>query len=286
MSLLKTAPPMAVHSLDEIFAIAHAMEHEAATRYAELAQRARDEGAAELGALFERLADEERSHEASVVRWSQQRRAKAPDPAHIKWEIPQTFDQEAAQDLAASRLASMYRVLSMAVRNEERAFAFWSYVAAEAETSDIREAAERMAHEELAHVALLRRARRAAYHAEDRPQSRPLSQSDRLIAAAARERYLAGQLDALADQSEAGAQVQARAWAARSRAMAEGVSNTWGRGGEVVQDLDPVAAAERLVEDYLDIGDLSRDEALTLQVQSLARSAIARLAWLRGAYTR
>ena len=277
---------MAVQSLDEMFAIAQAMEHEAATRYAEFARRARAGGAAEIGALFERLAAEEASHEASVARWSQQRRGKPPDPAYIKWEIPETFDQQTAEDLATSRLASMYRILSMAVRNEERAFAFWSYVAAEAGTPDIREAAERMAHEELGHVALLRRARRDAYHAErrGRPQGRPRSQSDRLAAAAALEAQLADRLDALADQSDADGQVQAHRWAARSRAMAEEISGAWGRDDGAAADPDPVAAAERLVEDYLDIGDLSRDEGLTTLAQSLARHAIARLAWLRGAY--
>ena len=69
---------------------------------------------------------------------------------------------------AHPRLLSAYRALSMAVRNEERAFAFWSYVAAHAGDADIRHAAETMAHEELGHVATLRRERRSAFHAERR----------------------------------------------------------------------------------------------------------------------
>ena len=56
----------------------------------------------------------------------------------------------------------------MAVRNEERAFAFWSYVAAHAEVAEVRQAAETMAHEELGHVSILRRERRNAFHAERR----------------------------------------------------------------------------------------------------------------------
>jgi hypothetical protein len=56
--------------------------------------------------------------------------------------------------------------LAIAARNEERAFAFWSYVAAFAEKSDIKKAAEAMAGEELRHVAMLRKERRRTYHGE------------------------------------------------------------------------------------------------------------------------
>ena len=44
MPILRREPPRAAESLDDVFAIAHAMEHEAATRYAELALRMRKEG--------------------------------------------------------------------------------------------------------------------------------------------------------------------------------------------------------------------------------------------------
>jgi len=283
MSLLKTIPAAAVRSLDEMFAIAHAMEHEAATRYAAFAQQARREGVPEMGDLFERLAEEERAHETSVAQWSQQRSGKAPDPANIRWELPETFDSEAAGLLAGSRLASVYRILSMAVRNEERAFAFWSYVAAEAETAEIRVAAERMAHEELGHVALLRRARRKAYHTErkDHPQDRPQSQTERLAVAAILERRLADQLESMIGGLSDEDRMHARDWALQSKAMAGEVARM--SQGEVatVGDLDAAATAERLVDDYLDLADLSRDEDLTAQAQSLAKRAITRLAWLR-----
>jgi electron transfer flavoprotein alpha subunit len=48
-----------------------------------------------------------------------------------------------------------------------------------------------------------------------------------------------------------------------------------------VEDLDETAVAERLVDAYLDLADRSRDEQVVLRAQSLARDAIARLAWLR-----
>ena len=283
--LLKTAPPDAVRSLDELFAIAQAMEHEAAARYAQLAERVRAEGSPELAALFEQLASEEWGHEGSVQDWSRQRLGKAPDPAAIRWQLPETFDAETAEELASSRLINAYRVLSMAVRNEERAFALWSYIAAQAETAEIREAAERMAHEELEHVSLLRRARRNAYHAErDSRAPEPALTVGALIAqAAALERMLAAQLDRLADGLAGEDASRSRELAAQTRAMAETVAALTPEAARTpaLAELSAPATAESLVETYLDIGDRSRDETVVASAQMLAREAIARLAWLR-----
>src|SRR5581483_5216903 len=56
--------------------------------------------------------------------------------------------------------------LAMAVRNEERTFAFWSYLAAYSADPEIKQASESMVKEELGHVATLRKERRSAYHRE------------------------------------------------------------------------------------------------------------------------
>ena len=66
-NLLKTAPPDAVRSLDELFAIAHFMQHEAATRYTQFSLSMRSAGNVQLAELFERLASDERGHESSVL---------------------------------------------------------------------------------------------------------------------------------------------------------------------------------------------------------------------------
>jgi rubrerythrin len=277
MAILKSGPPEPVRSLDEMFAIAHAMEHEAATRYAELGEQARRNGMPELADVFEDLAREERGHEAQVSGWSQKQSGKPPDWAHIKWDLPETFDAEMAGELAGSRIASAYRILSMAVRNEERAFAFWSYVAAEARDPEVREAAERMAREELGHVALLRRERRKAYHAE-RTTAQPVaarSVAERMAEVAALESKLAELLEA----SDAAA---AHEWAAAARAMsAEATRMSSGAHRAPESGTDAAAIAEHVVDEYLDIVDSTRDEAIALQAQSLAARAIARLAWLR-----
>jgi rubrerythrin len=194
--LLRAEPAGTLHSLDELFALANAMEQEAANKYAELAGEMQRQNRADLAAVFADLAAAEREHVDSVKRWSQSWRGKAPDPALVRWEAPKTFDDDTTAEIKASKLMTPYRALAMAVRNEERAFAFWSYLAAFAEDPEIKKAAEAMAGEELGHVATLRKARRRAYHREH-DASRPATGKPEQIDAAVLERRLAGQLQQL-----------------------------------------------------------------------------------------
>jgi rubrerythrin len=282
VSLLKQEPSQAVRTLDELFAIAFAMEEEAATRYGEIAVRMRDEGNAELADVFERLANDERGHRDSVVHWSEKEKGRAPDPALVRWQLPETFDDEGAGTTDA-RLLTAYRALSMAVRNEERAFAFWSYVTAHAASPEIRRAAEAMAHEELEHVATLRRERRRAFHAERSaghgPEERPMHD------AAALERRLAEQLDRVAQGAGAGGSGRIRAMAEEARRNAHDLTQLGApllalRGFQAIPD-DPVALSEVLVDHYLELAERSGDEAAVDLAQVLAGRAVRRLAWLR-----
>ena len=102
-------PAGTVGSLDELFALANAMEEEAANRYAKLAEDMRRQNKRALADVFTRLAAVEREHVDSVTRWSQARRGKAPDPALVRWEAPETFDAEMAREIGTSRLATPYR---------------------------------------------------------------------------------------------------------------------------------------------------------------------------------
>ena len=284
MSLLKTEPKGTVTSLEELFAIAAAMEHEAATRYAEIATRMRQEGNPALAEVFERLSADEQGHLDGVVHWSQATKGQDPDPARIQWQLPETFDDEGVA-ITDPKLLSAYRALSMAVRNEERAFAFWSYVASRAEIPEIRQAAETMAHEELGHVATLRRERRKAFHTERHQigDGAPARQSQ--DGPATLERRLAELLDVLA----AGAASQERSHleelAREARAHAKTLDEAPGAlnitGSRKAAPDDPVALAELLTELYIEAGDAVGDERALQQVQALAGRAIARLAWLR-----
>ena len=282
MSLLKREPAGSVKSMEELFAIAAAMEHEAATRYAEIAARMRREGDPALAEVFERLSEDEQGHFESVVNWSRNSKGKEPDPAMIRWEMPETFDDEGVA-AAHPRLLSVYRALSMAVRNEERAFAFWSYVAAHAEAPDIRQVAETMAHEELGHVSLLRRERRNAFHNERR-HSDP-SRADAGFDLAALERRLADLLESLPYRTPPQDGVRLADFVDEARRHAGELDQAGiALGADVsAQGIpgDPLALAELIADRYLEAGDTLRDAASLDLVQVLAGSAIARLAWLR-----
>lgn len=287
MPLLKKEPSGVVHSLAELFAIAFALEEEAASRYRDLAIKMREHDAPDAAAVFEHLAEEERGHRDQVTHWSEKRTGKPPEAAEVKWELPDTFDDEAAADLAGSRLATPYRALSMAVRNEERAFAFWTYVAAHAEDAAVREAAETMASEELEHVSLLRRERRRAYHAHrasvGQTVPRQFTATDALREAAVLERRLADLLDSDA-AGPASDRERMRAMAGESRQMAEEIASLGPAPAKpVAEPASLMATAEQIVERYLEAADHARDEATLGQAQSLARRAIVRLARLRNA---
>ena len=88
------------------------------------------------------------------------------------------------------------------------------------------------------------------------------------------EHRLANQLEAMIGGFNEEERTRARGWAAQSTAMADEVARMSGGAVVTVDDLDVAATAERLVDDYLDLADLSRDEDLTTQAQSLAKRAI------------
>jgi hypothetical protein len=172
----------------------------------------------------------------------------------------------------------------MAVRNEERAFAFWSYVAAQATMPEIQQAAETMAREELGHVATLRRERRRAFHANRSAGAE--SVGDKPVQDAAfLEQRLADLLDPLAALAPEAEQIRMREFAQEARGTALELKGTpiampAGSQLQVLPD-NPIALAELLTERYLEAADSVRDEGELLRVQRFAGRAIARLAWLR-----
>jgi rubrerythrin len=289
MTQLKAEPPAPVRSMAELFAIALALEEEAAGRYRELAGKMREHGATSTAAVFDHLAQEESGHREEIIRWSEQQSGKSPNLADIHWHIPQTFDDEGIADMPGSRIVTPYRALSMAVRNEERAFAFWSYIASRAEDVAVRKAAETMAREELEHVSLLRRERRHAYHAAGGGQTRlgqRTTPAEALAEAAELELGLAGQLEDLPHQSP-DVQTRLHELAKQSRRMAGVVprpaaSRSAGATRHEPSDIEEIlATAEYLTERYLEAADHARDEATMTEAQALAELAITRLASLR-----
>jgi rubrerythrin len=280
-SLLKAEPTGTLHSLDELFALANAIKQEAASRYAELADEMRRQNKPELSAVFAQLAAAEREHVASVARWSLSRLGRMPDPALVRWEAPKTFEAEATEEIRTSRLMTPYRALSIAVQNEERAFAFWSYVAAFAGDDEIKEAAEAMAREELAHVSTLRKERRRAYHSEhEQLRARGNTVPSRHVDAAVLERCLVGFLTELQRRLGGASANRAHELLQETKAMSAEAAG-FGRFPAALEQADAQTIAEALSDAYLEGAEGAREPERLQSLQSLAERAIARLAWLR-----
>jgi rubrerythrin len=230
----------------------------------------------DLATVFLQLAAAEREHVDSVARWSQSRLGKAPDPALVRWEAPETFDSETAAEITTSRLMTPYRALSMAVRNEERAFAFWSYVAGFAEDPEIKKAAEAMAREE----SILRKERRRAYHSEhDRTRAGQHGNVGH-VDAAVLGRRLAGHLAALERRVEGESANRARELLQETRGISAQAAR-FGRFPASPEQGDAQTIAEALADAYLDGAESSDDPCRLESLPALAERAIARLAWLR-----
>lgn len=281
-SLLSAEPAGVLESLDELFALGHAMEQEAAQKYDSLAEEMRGQGKADLAEVFTRLAAAEREHVDSVTKWSQSRRGKSPDPALIRWEAPETFAPDAAAEAKTSQLMTPYRALAMAVRNEERAFAFWSYLAAYSRDADIKKAAEAMAREELGHVATLRKERRRAYHQEHDRTSAAASSAPRSppVDAQRLELRLGAQIGDMEQRLSGPAAVRTHDIRQQTIEMADAAVGL-GSFPASMEDKGPLEIAEALVDGYLDGAERSNDAAQLESLQHLAECAISRLAWLR-----
>ncbi|WP_431323525.1 ferritin-like domain-containing protein [Rhizobium sp. YTU87027] len=267
-----TKEPSAINSLPELLATARDMEMEAVAGYEALREHMRRSGKPELVAVFERLAAEEREHLASVDQWSTE--VGVPRSA-TGGQSDELFDDE-GMNLTDPDLLSAYRAFSVAVRNEERAFLFWTYVSAHAPTSDIAKAAERMAREELGHVSTLRRERRAAFHMRKKSDARQTVPIREL------ERRLEIHLKALAKhQPTRSNQLLAFAQQGLERAAMAGDQTIQIERSPTQPDLQATALAELLLDHHLGQAELSRDEPTRDLAQQFAGQLVETLAALR-----
>jgi len=196
-------------TVEELGATALASCIAAAGHYAALAEEMGRHGQSELAAVFERLAVEQKALQRAIVGRGARPREDTAQAASAAWAGAQGFsdrDEEAQNP----HLSNPYKALAFAVRNAERAFRFYSYVAATAESDSMRTLAEWLATEELARAAQLRVRRRRAYHtrraagrAARAPDPKLVdSVADLLLAAAVMERRISRHL---ADAAAAGA---------------------------------------------------------------------------------
>jgi rubrerythrin len=202
--LLPSPPEIPAGNIEEIVAAANALERAAARRYRKLAHAMWSVGQEDVARVFDDLAAEEEQHVESVEKLANSLLGGLPTDDIVRWVLPQTFG---ADEAGSPALLTPYKALSVAVRSEERAFAFWSYVAANAGAQPVRDLAEKMAHQELLHAARFRIARRKAYHAEFRSRRRwvetadqPLSLQDLHAEAAAQQSEVIAFLSAAAER--------------------------------------------------------------------------------------
>jgi rubrerythrin len=295
MSEAKSLPAGKIGSAEELMAIAHALELKAVRRYRELARRMREQGEHPLADVFEFLADIEEMHADQVVERSREITGKAPDLALVRWELPETFDEE----LARSATLTPYRALAIAVRNEDRAFAFFSYLAAGAPSKPLRQLAERFAKEELDHAARLRRERRRAWRQEHDPtaglaaRGRPGSLDELLSRSAPMERAAA------AAHRDLAVKLRAEGHSATAALFEHAATDEEALAGELEDRLgrrfpDPSSTAgarsafeglrllETAFDRYSDAAEHATDEPMMMEAQRLTERALHRLARVHG----
>jgi rubrerythrin len=290
---LQADPSVVVRSARELFTLARLLSAQAAELYRELGSRMADLGNESSRAAFALIETEQRRHLEALEQRTPPELKGSPDPVK-RWADLVVFDDE---DLARSRVVTPYKALSVAVRNVERAFLFWTYVSAHAPDREVRAEAERLAHEELDHVHLLREARRRAYHEARRDDGdragrlRSMSVAAFRDEAAGREVALAElharvcrELHLAGDQragilSRIAAEEGEIARSLRGDVeIAEAAEATPARPGVSFE-----LALERLeaaAEFYLQVAETSRVEETVAEAQRLSESAVRRLAAL------
>lgn len=292
MATLNIMPPRA-SSIEELMAMAKVMEKEAARRYRELAARMRLRGEDHLAELFAFLADIEEKHAGKIDDRASERSTKPLPDTPIGWQVPETFDEEEG----ASRLLTPYRALALAVRNEDRAFAFYTYIAADAPDNKTRKCAEDLAKDELEHAHLLRRERRIAFRRERSErregagQDVPQTLRELWMVSAEAESRAARYHHALASSLSATdaetAALFARAAEDEDLCAREAASRGALERSVASQVVDPTLEDSlRLLEEgferYSDIAERAKDEAVMLEAQGLAERAVKRLSLVCG----
>ena len=274
--------PELVKSVEELLSVAEAMERESANRYRSLAARLRKQGDAAVAAEFDTLAELEDRHVGAVSERARSALGHSAGRMPAGWRLPPTFGEEEAQ----GALLNPYQALAFAVRNEERAFAFYTYVAAAADNQAVRALAEDLARDELEHASRLRRLRRRAFH-QDRPVSTEIPGSLEGLRALVRqwERGAATAHSGLADRLElAGQRHEADIF--RRLAKEEAAAAADAPVAEA-QSLANVLEGLRLLEANFDrlasIGERAKDERVVAEAQRLAERMVARLALAGGA---
>lgn len=303
MPLLHQEPPARIDDLDVLLGIAMALEAEAVRRYAQLAALMDQRGETDTATTFRGLMAEEETHTTAVGHWASQLGRAVPEGGSFLWLLPPEI-AASWEDLIERTRLTPYQALSLAVVNEQRAFVFYSHIAAGTGDEAVRLHAESLAREELGHAALLRRERRKAFHRRNGGAAQPARADtpatlDRLAhalltAASIEHAVLSRRL--AASGNAAGAALLSEI-AAEERGMAgtapaagpvgvdmSGIGATDAGMAESSAAARPwpaaIAIAERLAESFADIAATATDETVLGRALTLQEAAIRQLARL------
>jgi len=277
------APPE-IGSAAQLMAMAHALEQEAARRYRELAARMHLRNEQPLADLFQFLASIEEKHAAHILDSAPPMPAQPFVTGQISWDVPENFDEEEG----SSRRLTPYRALAVAVRNEDRAFAFYSYIVAHAPDDATRQLAEQLAKDELDHAFLLRRERRKAFRRQPSDDLAPgfhlPSTIEEFAALTAETEFRVAQyhrrLSETLTESDPVRTIFAEIAAEEERCARQAA------GGRGVQSspwsLEPaIDDGLRLLEEqfdrYMDIAGRAKDEKIVEEAQRLAEATVRHL---------
>jgi rubrerythrin len=148
--------PNPIQSVSDLYAHALAVEREAASRYAELAQYMSDHGNEPVAELFRRLSQLETEHAEAIVARTRDLELPALKPWEHSW-----FDAGPPEALSHDllfRLMTPHDALKLALEAEQRARDYFERIFSAAQEVEVKALAAAMAQEEAQHIVWVERA--------------------------------------------------------------------------------------------------------------------------------
>ena len=145
-----------IRSVEEFYAHALAIEHEAAERYSEFETWFFERGEDVLAGMCRNLAEMENEHFMELARASRDLTLPAAATHEYQWLDPGAPESAARE--AFYRVAEPRQLLEVALHAECNALAFFEWVARTTPDASVRALARSMAAEEQQHVGLVRKA--------------------------------------------------------------------------------------------------------------------------------
>lgn len=280
---LLATPPPSVGSIGELYAIAFTQAQQATQRYGKLAAKG-DETYETVRYVFEVLSEREQERVDSIGETCIAAIGRVPDQADLQRTPIDLVPAEELSGVQDSLLSTAYGAWALAIRHRERAFIFWTYIAALAESPAIREAAEDMAREALRDGNLMRGERRLAWRAERNKVLTGDSLVSEISSAALIESLLLKDIFRWSQEvpaAQRGNLLSLIGTDAPASAPAQEESRA--PRVEKLEELKRRALrrAEQLSSIYLDEADRAIDQSRLELAQDLAARSIARLADLR-----